>query len=76
MIRLATRSSAQARTQAEIVASAITISSGGEPVELVFVETLGDQRADVPLHSIGGQGVFVKEVQQAVINGFADIAVH
>lgn len=76
MIRLATRSSAQARTQAEIVARAITISSGGEPVELVFVETLGDQRADVPLHIIGGQGIFVKEVQQAVINGHADIAVH
>lgn len=76
MIRLATRSSAQARTQAEVVANALTIASGGEPVELVFVETLGDQRADVPLHTIGGQGVFVKEVQQAVINGLADIAVH
>lgn len=76
MIRLATRSSAQARTQAEVVAAAITNSSGGEPVEIVFVETLGDQRADVPLHTIGGQGVFVKEVQQAVLNGHADIAVH
>lgn len=76
MIRLATRSSAQARTQAEVVAHALTASSGGEQVELVFVETLGDQRTDVPLHTIGGQGVFVKEVQHAVLDGHADIAVH
>ena len=76
MIRLATRSSAQARTQSEIVAQAITTLSGGEQVELVFVETLGDQHPDVPLHIIGGQGVFVKEVQQALLNGDADIAVH
>ncbi|MHB1130200.1 MAG: hydroxymethylbilane synthase [Ilumatobacteraceae bacterium] len=76
MIRLATRSSAQARTQAEVVAHALSALSDGEQVELVFVETLGDQRTDVPLHTIGGQGVFVKEVQQAVLNGNADIAVH
>lgn len=76
MIRLATRSSAQARTQAEVVAHALTASSVGQQVELVFVETLGDQRTDVPLHTIGGQGVFVKEVQHAVLNGSADIAVH
>lgn len=76
MIRLATRSSAQARTQAEVVAHALSISTDGQQVELVFVETLGDQRTDVPLHTIGGQGVFVKEVQQAVLNGNADIAVH
>lgn len=76
MIRLATRSSAQARTQAEVVAHALTTSSAGEQVELVFVETLGDQHPDVPLHTIGGQGVFVKEVQHAVLGGQADIAVH
>ena len=75
MIRLATRSSAQARTQAEVVAQSIT-SATGIPVELVFVETLGDQNKDQPLHQIGGQGIFVKEVQQAVLRGDADIAVH
>jgi hydroxymethylbilane synthase len=42
----------------------------------VFVETLGDQNKDQPLHQIGGQGIFVKEVQQAVLRGDADIAVH
>ena len=75
MIRLATRSSAQARTQAEVVAQSIT-SATGMPVELVFVETLGDQNKDQPLHQMGGQGIFVKEVQQAVLRGEADIAVH
>lgn len=75
MIRLATRSSAQARTQAEVVARSITTATG-IPVELVFVETLGDQNKDQPLHQIGGQGIFVKEVQQAVLRGDADIAVH
>ena len=75
MIRLATRSSAQARTQAEVVALSIT-SATGLPVELVFVETLGDQNKEQPLHQFGGQGIFVKEVQQAVLRGDADVAVH
>jgi hydroxymethylbilane synthase len=51
-------------------------SHRGLNVELVFVDTTGDQRQDVPLHTIGGQGVFVKEVQAAVLAGRADIAVH
>ena len=75
MIRIATRSSAQARTQAEVVARAITAASG-EATELVFVETLGDIKRDVPLHQLGGQGIFVKEVQQAVLQGLADVAIH
>ena len=50
----------------------------GLTVELVFVETLGDrtQHAEIPLHTIGGQGVFVKEVQAAVLRGDADVASH
>jgi hydroxymethylbilane synthase len=74
-LRLATRSSPQARTQAEIVAGHLG-SVTGLAVELVFVDTMGDQRQDVPLHTIGGQGVFVKEVQRAVLAGDADLAVH
>jgi hydroxymethylbilane synthase len=73
-LRLATRGSAQASTQAESVAAALR--STGAVVELVFVETTGDRRQDVPLHVIGGQGVFVKEVQRAVLDGRADLAVH
>lgn len=75
-IRIATRASAQARTQAEFVAA--RLADAGHESELVFIETFGDRtQADgVPLHSIGGQGVFVKEVQRAVLDGRADVAVH
>jgi hydroxymethylbilane synthase len=76
VLRIATRSSNQARTQAEVVAAALRDAYPAVQVELVFVETTGDQRADVPLHQIGGQGVFVKEVQRAVLDGRADLAVH
>lgn len=71
MIRIATRGSALARWQAEHVAALL----GGD-VELVVVSTTGDRRRDVPIHAIGGQGVFTKEVQDAVLDGRADVAVH
>lgn len=61
-------------TQARAVAAALETT--GSSVELVVVETTGDRRADVPLHTMGGQGVFVKEVQRAVLDGRADLAVH
>ena len=75
-LRIATRQSAQATAQARAVGDAIAVAYPGLTVELVAVETLGDQRADVPLHTMGGQGVFVKEVQRAVLDGYADLAVH
>lgn len=76
-LRIATRSSQQASTQARAVSAALTAATGRQ-VDLVFVDTVGDrtQADNVPLHSIGGQGVFVKEVQNAVLDGRADIAVH
>lgn len=74
-LRLATRGSRQAVAQATTVAELIT-STTGRAVDLVLVETTGDVRLDVPLHTIGGQGVFVKEVQAAVLDGRADLAVH
>jgi hydroxymethylbilane synthase len=45
-------------------------------VSLVIVETMGDRRRDIPVWEMGGQGVFVKEVQAAVLDGRADFAVH
>jgi hydroxymethylbilane synthase len=48
----------------------------GLRVDLVYVDTAGDRRSDVPVWEMGGQGVFVKEVQAAVLDGRADIAVH
>lgn len=75
-IRIATRGSAQAVTQSEHVAD--LLRRAGHEAELVLIETHGDrtQAANVPLHTIGGQGVFVKEVQRAVVDGRADVAVH
>ena len=74
-VRLATRGSPQASTQAKAVADQLRAATG-RAAELVVVETTGDRRQDVPLHVIGGQGVFVKEVQQAVLDGRADAGVH
>jgi hydroxymethylbilane synthase len=74
LIRIATRSSPQAWGQASAVAEALV--ARGYQTQLVAVETTGDQQLDVPLHVIGGQGVFVKEVQRAVLDGRCDIAVH
>ncbi len=72
MLRVATRGSALARWQAERVVALL----GNPAHELVIITTVGDVRTDVPIHALGGQGVFVKEVQQAVIENHADIAVH
>ncbi len=74
-LRLATRGSRQALGQSEAVAASIRAATGRR-VGLVTIETTGDVRVDVPLHEIGGQGVFVKEVQRAVLDGRADLAVH
>jgi hydroxymethylbilane synthase len=75
-LRVATRQSKLARWQADHVAELLRSAHPDVDVELVFVQTAGDARADVPLHAIGGQGVFVREVQQAVLDGRADLAVH
>ena len=74
-LRLATRGSPQALTQAQAVADAITAATGLD-AELMPIKTTGDRDQSVALHTIGGQGVFVKEIQQAVLDGRADIAVH
>jgi hydroxymethylbilane synthase len=52
------------------------LEASGVASTLVVVETTGDRRLDVPLDQLGGQGVFVKEVQAAVVRGQADAAVH
>ena len=74
-LRIATRGSRQAWAQATAVADSLAAATG-RAVELVEINTLGDIQSEVPLHSIGGQGVFVKEVQRAVLDGRADIAAH
>jgi hydroxymethylbilane synthase len=71
VLRIATRGSALARWQAERIASLLA-----DDVEYVLVSTTGDRDQHSELHAIGGQGVFTKEVQQAVLDGNADLAVH
>ena len=71
MLRAATRGSALARWQTDHVISLL-----GFEVEVVVISTEGDRRTDVPIEAIGGRGVFVKEVQAAVLDGRADFAVH
>ncbi len=73
---MATRGSALARWQADHVASLLRAATPDVDVELVVVDTTGDRRQDVAIWQIGGKGVFVKEVQAAVLDGRADIAVH
>lgn len=76
VLRIATRSSAQARAQSEYVGRTLGELHPGLVIEYVLVDTRGDVDASTPLHQMGGQGVFVKEVQRAVLDGRADVAVH
>jgi hydroxymethylbilane synthase len=75
-LRVATRGSALARWQADHVAVLAQKAEPGLEVDTVVVETSGDRRRDVPIWELGGKGVFVKEVQAAVLEGRADVAVH
>ena len=74
-LRAATRGSALARRQTSIVAGLLA-ETCGVATEPLIVSTTGDRRPDEPIHAMGGKGVFVKEVQAAVLDGRADIAVH
>lgn len=75
-LRLATRGSPLARWQAAEVAGRLRAVHADLEVEAVVVDTAGDRRQDRPVWELGGQGVFVKEVQSAVLEGRADVAVH
>jgi hydroxymethylbilane synthase len=75
-IRAATRGSPLARWQAERVADLLRAVDPGIEVEFVVVATTGDLDRTTPIEQMGGQGVFVKEVQVAVLDGRADLAVH
>ena len=75
-IRAATRGSALARWQTDHLARLLASVRPDVTVEVVVVETTGDLDRTTPLEQMGGQGVFVKEVQAAVLDGRADISVH
>ncbi len=75
-IRIATRKSPLALWQAEFVAERLRAAHPGLEVELVKMVTQGDKILDTPLAKVGGKGLFVKELEQGMLDGRADIAVH
>jgi hydroxymethylbilane synthase len=76
LLRIATRQSALALWQAEHVAARLRAAHPGLAVELVPMTTRGDQITDRPLADIGGKGLFLKELEVAMLERHADIAVH
>lgn len=76
IIKIATRKSALALWQAEFVRDSLLALNPSLQVELVKMSTQGDKILDVPLAKVGGKGLFVKELEQGMLNGDADIAVH
>ena len=76
IIRIATRKSALAVWQAEHVAATLRSLPQVAAVELLLLSTRGDEILDKSLQAIGGKGLFIKELEVAMLNGRADIAVH
>jgi|SRR5690554_99214 len=75
-IKIATRKSLLAMWQAEYVKAELMRHHPGINVELLPIKSRGDKILDVPLAKVGGKGLFVKELEQAMLDGAADIAVH
>jgi hydroxymethylbilane synthase len=75
-IRIGTRDSALAMWQAEWVRSHLLRHHPGLQVDLVPIKTQGDIILDVPLAQVGGKGLFVKELEEALLDGRVDLAVH
>lgn len=75
-LRIATRKSLLALWQAEFVADTLRYHHPGLNIELVRMSTQGDKILDTPLAKVGGKGLFVKELEQGLLSGEADIAVH
>lgn len=75
-LRIATRKSPLAMWQAEHVKARLQAAHKGLKVELITFTTQGDKILDTPLAKIGGKGLFVKELEVAILDGRADIAAH
>jgi hydroxymethylbilane synthase len=75
-LKIATRGSALALWQAEHVRARLQANDPALTVELVVLKTRGDKIVDRALSEVGGKGLFVKEIEEAVLDGRADLAVH
>jgi hydroxymethylbilane synthase len=76
LLTIATRGSALALWQAHHVKARLEAIAPERRVELLVIKTSGDRIQDVPLAQVGGKGLFVKEIEQALLEGLADLAVH
>ena len=76
VLRIGTRGSKLALAQAEWIRRRIELATPGLRAELVIVRTSGDRITDVPLHQVGGKGLFVKELEAGLLDGSLDAAVH
>lgn len=75
-LRIGTRASQLALWQANWVKSELEKRYPGMEVSLLKIKTIGDKILDVPLAQVGGKGLFVKEIEEAMLRGDIDIAVH
>lgn len=75
-LTIATRGSQLALWQAEHIRGLLEGQHAGLKVELLVLKTQGDKILDVPLAKVGGKGLFVKEIEEALLDGRADLAVH
>jgi len=75
-IRIGTRGSKLALTQSEWIKERLEKQHSGICVELVKIKTTGDKILDVPLSKVGGKGLFVKEIEEALLESRVDVAVH
>ena len=75
-IVIATRGSRLALWQADHIAARLQEEHPGLEVELLKIKTKGDKILDVPLAKVGGKGLFVKEIEEALLDGRAQLAVH
>ena len=75
-LRIGTRASQLALWQANWIKSELERVYPGIEVELVKIKTMGDKILDVPLAQVGGKGLFVKEIEEAMLRGEIDLAVH
>jgi hydroxymethylbilane synthase len=75
-IRIGTRGSPLALTQAEEVRRALAAAAGDTPLSVVPITTSGDRIRDRPLAEAGGKGLFTKEIDEALLSGRIDVAVH
>jgi hydroxymethylbilane synthase len=75
-MKLGTRGSQLARWQAEWVRDRLSAQGGGVRAEIVVIKTRGDAEVDRPLHELEGTGFFTKEIEDALLDGRIDVAVH